>query len=292
MKAINFAAKYVIFYGCMAASVLFANAYAATKPALLWCHDCGQDQKSRLARTVPAGTNVYVADAIKKTVEAYYVSQYDELIDGTTKVIHIKYLEPIPQDPVAVDAIHGAMDYYNAAPVGMTKIIPSTKEYSGSVYDVANAGSADQNNFSDWVNVQVGKNNAIAGLLNVGFQALTMFHVLDANSTPVLGYKITFADGSTVLASWDRKTASFKLDPDAARDAEGNAVPYIGLDGLVHNLGGNRVFDLYSQVGKSDLNKFMGQLSLMGVPVGSPSASGWACTKVSEGELVCRYYQN
>lgn len=291
MKAFRFFAGVTVAL-VLAAGPLASEAQALTKPALLWCQNCSADQKAALAKTPPAGTTVYIADAVQHTIEAYVVGQYDEPIDGTTRVVHIKNLQPIAVDPTISQGIHHAMDYYNAPPVGMTKIIPAGQGHPGSVYDVVNAGSPSQNGFVDWVNKHVGTDNALAGLADSGATGLEMLHIFDSSSTPVFGYKITFEDGSSIEAIWDRATASFKVDSSTARDAEGNTVPYLGLDGKVHNLGGVREFNGSTATGTADVDKFLGQLSLMGVPVGSPSGSsgGWACTKVGGSEYVCKLY--
>jgi len=276
----------------LSAGPLTSKAQASTKPTLLWCQNCSAAQKTALAKTPPAGSTVYVADAIQHTIQAYVVGQYDEPIDGKTRVVHIKYLQSMTVDPTISQGIHHAMDYYNAPPLGMNKIIPAGQVRSGSVYDVVNAGPG-QNNLSNYVNKHFGTDNGLSGMINAAFQGLEAVHVLDASATPVLGYKITFEDGSSIKAFWDRTTGSFKVDPTTARDAEGNNVPYLGVDGHIHNLGGVHAFDGSNATGTADMDNFLGQLSLMGVPVGGTSSGGgWACTKVGGSEYVCKFYQD
>lgn len=270
----------------------------AVQPNLVWCNNCTDSQMQAAAFKTPVGNITYVGDPIKHVVRAYEV--YMD-VEDTNPPTRRKAADQINPDQTFVNSINQIIEYYSASPVGWAKKLPvytnkptANQVYlddpNVSVYDVVNSGR-NQNVFNAWLN---GGINSIVdtkiALMNLAAQASLNFGKVSASIAPTLTLDVHFADGSYVMAIFDKQLGGVIIDPSTAVDSLGNPVAYLGPDGHIHNLGGIRDF---SGVGNQDaLQKFLNEMIMFGVPItdGNSQPHGWACTRVGDGEYVCQQY--
>ncbi len=300
-------ARFTWYFTALATLLIGAalsSAHATTAPDLIWCQGCSGLQKHNAVMSRPVGATVYVADAINGTYAAYHIS-------GTPSTPHdpnspytpslSKFADPITPDPELAVVLESAIGYYQTAPVGFHKhvIVPvdgqlfGDSSYPPSVYDIINDGP-NQYFFTNKLNSTSGEPVLLAFAHLI--QGLANFHAVNTSAGPTLSTKLTFSDGSTIEAKYDQSSGKLKLDLSTARDSHGNRIPYLGVDGKKHNLGGIHDFDP-STGNPNDLNNFLNQLSMMGVPInygtgggatGGGGYHGWACIKEtsSDGKVV------
>ncbi|MBS0558231.1 MAG: hypothetical protein JSR27_12525 [Proteobacteria bacterium] len=279
--------------------LFFAISPALTaQPNLVWCNNCTDAQMQEAAIRTPAGNITYVGDLIEQKVNAYQV-YFD--VEDTNPTTRKKIADQISPDQNLVKAVTQIISYYSASPVGLAKKIPVytnrptanqvyVEDPNVSVYNVVNAGRS-QNIFNAWLNSGVSPTvDAKIELMTLAAQASLSFNNVSASIGPSLTVDVFFKDGSYVAAIFDKIANGIRVDPSTAVDSQGNPVGYLGSDGSIHNLGG--VFNFSGTGGSDNLQNFLNQLAMMGVPItdGSSQQHGWACTRVGDGEYVCQRF--
>ncbi|MGH8042754.1 MAG: hypothetical protein ACREPN_11995 [Rudaea sp.] len=285
----------------VALSFIGLNAYAA-KPNLVWCNNCTDSQMQAAALRTPVGNTTYIGDPIRQVVKAYEV--YID-VEDTNPPTRTKVADDITPDQSLAGSVADAIAYYNTKPIGWVKRItvytnkPTVNDIYVAdphvgVYDIVNAGR-NQNYADAWLNSGLSPVATVALLLGHVVQGFANFNVLNLAVGPALYVPVHFEDGSVVDAVYDLSTGALKIDPSTAIDSHGNTVPYLGLDGLIHNLGGLHNFD--GDGNPSDMNNFLNQLATVHVPVfvevPPSSQHGWACVKSGDGPsavYTCQRY--
>ncbi|HET8941598.1 MAG TPA: hypothetical protein VFN13_06405 [Rudaea sp.] len=244
--------------------ILVASNVYAEKPNLVWCNNCSTTQMQAAAAKTGLGVT-YVGDPINRVVHAYqtYID-----VEDTNPPTRTRETYQIAVDPQLVNGVDAAISFYNMKPVGWIKRVTINAsdlpaDNFTSVYNIINAGSA-QNRFGDDVNSLLSPQSDINRALGLAYSALIAFHIASADAGLNAIETWRFSDGSTVQYEYDHLTGKMVIDPDTARDAEGNNVPYLGRDGKIHNLGGVFEFDDDRQ-GNIDNTNFSNQLSLLNV---------------------------
>lgn len=277
-----------IFFLCLLLTAV--NAYA-DKPNLVWCDSCSPTQMQAAAAKAGLGIT-YVGDPISRVVNAYqtYID-----VEDTNPPTRTRETYQISSDPADIASIDAAIDFHNWAPVGWKKRVEVytnratandvyADDPDANVYDVVNAGR-HQNMMNAWLNSGINPLNTGVSIMGHAIQGLGTFRVIDGSTGPALSVPINFSDGSYVQGKFNTTTGKLEVDPSTALDSHGNTVPYLGKDGLVHGLGGQRSFD--GNGNPLDQNFFLNQLNTLNVPVFFGSLPigqhGWACIKSGDG---------
>ncbi len=276
-----------------------------SKTYVVWCQNCNTYQKFKGAMARPIGSTVYVGDATQHMINAYRIQVEGEKSGRNFRRSpvtspQVKIVVEITPDPKVAEAIDSAIKFYNISPVGWVKTYEVSidklgfgKSAPGSASDVTSAGH-DQSVFEDGLNTWGRKKSTLFWLVGTTVQSFANLHLLNISSGPQVRYSVTFPDGSSIEVYYDNQTGKLKVDPNTARDSQGNRIPYLGYDGEMHNLGGGRKFDTSSGGGSQDLHNFLMDLQLNGIPVyeGQGPASGyhgWACVTVGSGANTVYY---
>ena len=298
----------VVFMG-LSVHISAAAQSTNSKTYVVWCQNCNTYQKFNAAKARPVGSTVYVGDAVQHLINAYRIQMEGEkpgpnLGRSPETLPQRKIVVGITPDPKVVAAINSAIKFYNLAPVGWVKTyeidssrLGLTRYAPNSARDITSDG-ANRNNFETELNTWGRKKSTLFWLVGNAVQSFANLHLLNISIGPRVQYKVIFPDGSSIVVYYDNKTGRLTVDPKTAQDAQGRRIPYLGSDGKMHNLGGRFHFDVSSGTGSQDLNNFLMDLQLNGIPVydGQGPASGyhgWACVKVGSGAktvYTCRKY--
>lgn len=263
---------------------------ATEQPWLMWCQRCTTQQQAAIAALAPAGITLYFGDTSRNQVHAWLVRQIPAGTDAATRGERVL---PVLPSPGYRDAILAAMRYYNADPIGWQKTLTRTVDarllgrdtVPTSVYAVVGAGRSQSALIA-----ALQARAADSGLVQLAARVqreLAGFHGVNLLPAPHLEVRLSFADGSRVDALVDAATARWALDPLSARDAVGNAVPYVDNDGKIRGLGGQFIF---AQDGAGDAARqaFLQRLARLRVPV---DEVGEARAKSGAGDWRCLWRQ-
>lgn len=289
------------------------NAHAVTQLPLLWCDNCTDSQKASATLTYPAGSLVYVADAINQTVDSYQVytdSRYNSAIMSSAQkqgimpaaIASKAALWFAPTEPYRSYA-NSLIAFYSLAPKGWYKSIKLattgvlthggaydlSAPYSDrtiNVYDVIDPGP-NQNNLTSWIANSTGSwmNQQSVNLTNLA----SAFHIVDNNRLPKFEITIKFDDGSQINVKVDLSTTNphYTIDPKTGIDSHHNNVPATRAAATCSTTGDPGICN-YSFDGPgnpTDKQDWQSRMTLLGVTVQGGASSGghWACTVTGEG---------
>ena len=216
-----------------------------SKTYVVWCQNCNTYQKFKMAKVRPIGSTVYVGDATQHMINAYRIQREGEkpgpnLGRSSETSPQVKIVVEITPGPKVVEAIDSAIKFYNIPPAGWVKTyevgidrLGLGKSSPGSANDIASVGH-DRNIFEDGLNTWGLKKNALFWLVGTTVQSFANLHLLNISIGPQVRYRITFPDGSSIAVYYDNQTGTLKVDPNTARDSQGNTIRQAGtMDGHV-----------------------------------------------------------
>jgi hypothetical protein len=272
--------------------VLPTLACNAATSEIIWCHNCTSDEIENAVLTDPVGmgTLIYIGDTVDHSVNAYEV--YATVDDSRHPPKHVREVANSPSDPAIVTAMLVAMDFYNFIPAGWQKRIDL--QYTGpdptvSAFTVADAGR-EQNVFNAWIDSTYSGPRGLTIIYGYALSVFSGLHVTDASAAPHATITTTFGDESKISSTYDIPRSHFEADPDTAKDAENNSIPYLDASGHAHKLGGVRHYpDDYQ--GSKDYNSWLKQIAHFPVTVRTPSGTtiggGGSSSGVGVQPVIC-----